>query len=108
MVIDQLLDNAVKFTDRGGRVDVTAGIVEGMLRVTVTDTGMGFDNGEANRMTECFARAITAEAARVPGLGIGLFLANEIVKNHNGRFQIDSRRDDGTVAQINLIPLADA
>ena len=41
----------------------------------------------------------------MPGLGIGLFLANEIVKNHNGRFQIDSRRDDGTVAQINLIPL---
>ena len=105
VVLDQVLDNAVKFTDRGGRIDVTAGIVEGMLRVTVTDTGMGFDAGEAARMTECFARAITAEAARVPGLGIGLFLANEIIKNHNGRFQIDSRRDDGTVAQVNLIPL---
>jgi signal transduction histidine kinase len=108
VVIDHVLDNAVKFTDRGGRIDVTAGIVEGMLRVTVTDTGMGFDGGEAARMTECFARAITAEAARVPGLGIGLFLANEIIKNHNGRFQIDSRRDEGTAAQVNLIPFEGA
>ena len=49
-------------------------------------------------MTECFARAITAEAARMPGLGVGLFLANEIVKNHNGRFWLDSRRDEGTVS----------
>jgi signal transduction histidine kinase len=103
-VLDQLLDNAVKFTDRDGRIDVTAGIVEGMLRVTVSDTGMGFDSGEANRMTECFARAITAEAARVPGLGVGLFLANEIVKNHSGRLQIDSRRDTGTQVQVNLPP----
>jgi two-component system phosphate regulon sensor histidine kinase PhoR len=104
MVIDQILDNAIKFSERGGRVEITTAIVEGMLRITVSDTGMGFDSGEANRMTECFARAITAEAARVPGLGIGLFLANEIVKNHSGRLQIDSRRDDGTRVQVNLPP----
>jgi signal transduction histidine kinase len=103
-LIDQVLDNAIKFTDAGGRVDVTAGIAEGMLRISVADTGMGFDNGEANRMTECFARAITAEAARVPGLGVGLFLANEIVKNHNGRLWLDSRRDEGTQVHVMLPP----
>ena len=50
------------------------------MRVSVRDTGIGFDGADANRMTECFARALTAEAARIPGLGIGLYLANEIVK----------------------------
>ena len=41
-------------------------------------------------MTECFARALTAEAARIPGLGVGLYLANEIVKFHNGRLWLES------------------
>jgi signal transduction histidine kinase len=75
-----------------------------MVRITVSDTGMGFDAAEANRMVDCFARAITAEAARIPGLGIGLFLANEIVKNHSGRLQIDSHRDEGTRAHMVLPP----
>jgi signal transduction histidine kinase len=104
VVIDHMLDNAIKFTDPGGRIDVTVAMIEGMLRVTVADTGMGFDNGEANRMTDMFARAITAEAARVPGLGIGLYLANEIVKNHSGRMQLDSHRDEGTQAHLVLPP----
>jgi signal transduction histidine kinase len=103
LVAGELLGNALKFTESGGRVDVTAGTHEGMLKISVSDTGIGFDNGEANRMTECFARAITAEAARIPGLGIGLFLANEIVKNHGGRLWLESRRDEGTQAHLSLL-----
>lgn len=100
----QLLSNAVKFTEPGGRVDVTAGLAEGQVRVAVRDTGIGFDQGDAARMTECFARAITAEAARIPGMGIGLFLANRIVELHGGRLSLESRRDEGTLAQV-LLPL---
>jgi signal transduction histidine kinase len=102
VVIDQLVGNAVKFTESGGRVDVTAGMAEGMLRITVRDNGMGFDTGEAARMTECFSRSTNAEASRIPGLGVGLFLANEIVKNHGGRLWLESRRDEGTQAHVAL------
>jgi signal transduction histidine kinase len=98
----ELLTNAIKFTEPGGRVDVTAGISEGQVKVSVRDTGIGFDGGEASRMTECFARAITAEAGRYPGLGIGLFLANQIVENHSGRLWLESRRDEGTQAHLAL------
>ena len=104
LVLDQVLDNALKFTASGGRVELTAGMVEGMLRIDVTDNGMGFDAADAGRMVECFARALTAENARVPGLGVGLFLANEIVKNHGGRLWLDSHRDQGTVVHVAMPP----
>lgn len=99
-VLGQLLSNAIKFTDPGGRVDVTAGLVEGMVKVSVRDSGIGFDGAEAPRMTECFARGITAEAGRYPGLGIGLFVAAQVAEHHGGRLWLESRRDEGTHAHV--------
>jgi signal transduction histidine kinase len=99
-LLGQLLANAIKFTDEGGRIDVTAGLAEGMVKVSVRDNGIGFDQGDASRMTECFVRAITAEAGRYPGLGIGLFLANQIAETHGGRLWLESKRDEGTQAHI--------
>ena len=104
IVIDQVLDNAIKFTEPGGRIEVSLAMIEGMVRVDVSDTGMGFDAADAGRMVDCFARAVTAEAARVPGLGVGLFLANEIVKNHGGRLWLDGVRDQGTQVHVALQP----
>jgi len=101
-VIAQLLDNALKFSEPGSRVAVSAGEAEGMLRIAVEDTGMGFDGADSSRMLECFARAINAEAARIPGAGVGLFVVAEIVKNHQGRVWLESRRDEGTQAYVAL------
>ncbi|MEA2125619.1 MAG: two-component system, OmpR family, sensor kinase [Solirubrobacteraceae bacterium] len=100
LLLGQLVANAVKFTDPGGRVDITAGLAEGMVKVSVHDNGIGFDSGDAGRMTDCFTRAITAEAGRYPGLGLGLFLANQIATNHGGRLWLESRRDEGTQAHV--------
>jgi signal transduction histidine kinase len=99
-LLGQLLGNAIKFTDEGGRIDITAGVAEGMVKLSVHDTGIGFDNGDAARMLECFGRAITAEAGRYPGLGIGLFLAGQIAEYHGGRLWLESRRDEGTQAYV--------
>jgi signal transduction histidine kinase len=104
LVVGQLIGNAIKFTESGGRVDVTAGLIEGQVRISVRDTGIGFDQADANRMTDCFGRALTAEAARIPGLGVGLFLANEIVKHHSGQLWLESSRDAGTQAHVALPP----
>ncbi len=101
-VADELLRNAIKFTDPGGRVDVTAGLTEGQVRVSVRDTGVGFDPNEAGRMTDCFVRALTAEAGRYPGMGVGLFLANQIMEYHGGRLWLEAKRDEGTHAQLSL------
>lgn len=107
-LLGQLLGNAIKFTDEGGRVDVSAGLSEGMIKVTVRDNGIGFDPGEAPRMLECFARSLTADAGRYPGLGIGLFVANNIATQHGGRIWLESKRDEGTSAHIALPPRVEA
>jgi signal transduction histidine kinase len=103
-VLRHLIDNAIKFTEDGGKVEITAGMAEGMVRVTVTDDGIGFDPADQNRMLDCFARAMNAEAARIPGMGLGLFLAAEIMKNHQGRVWLETRRDEGTQAHFALQP----
>ncbi len=104
VVLRQLLSNALKFSDDGGQIEVSAGLVEGMVRITVADNGIGFDPGDANRMLDCFSRAITAEAAGIPGMGVGLFLAAEIMKNHSGRVWLETQRDEGTQAHFALAP----
>ena len=104
ILLDQLLDNAIKFSEEGGRIEVSASVIEGMVRVSVVDQGIGFDNADAPRMVDCFTRAINAEAARIPGIGVGLFLANEIVKHHSGRLWLESARDAGTQAHVALPP----
>jgi signal transduction histidine kinase len=103
-VLRQLLSNALKFTDDGGEIEVSAGMSEGMVRVTVKDNGIGFDPSDASRMLDCFARAINAEAGGYPGMGVGLFLAAEIMKNHSGRVWLDTQRDEGTQAHFALMP----
>ena len=96
--------NAIKFTEPGGRVDVTAGLSRARSRSPCATPASASTTPTPNRMTECFARAITAEAARIPGMGIGLFLANQIVEHHGGRLWLESRRDEGTLAQVRPAP----
>jgi signal transduction histidine kinase len=106
LVIDHVIDNALKFSESGGSVEVRAGEAEGLLRVDVIDQGIGFDSADATRMLDCYARATNAEAARIPGAGIGLFLASQIVSNHRGRVWLETRRDEGTQAYVSL-PLSE-
>ena len=54
------------------------------MRISCRRQGMGFDTGDAGRMLERFARAINAEAARIPGMGVGLYVVKEIVTKHHG------------------------
>ena len=103
-VLRQLISNALKFSDDGSEIEVGAGLSEGLVRITVTDKGMGFDPADAPRMLDCFARATNAEAAGIPGMGVGLFLASEIMKNHSGRVWLETRRDEGTQAHFALNP----
>jgi signal transduction histidine kinase len=102
LAVRHLLDNAVKFTPDPGTIEISAILTEGMLRVSIADPGIGFESSEAGRMVECFARAANAEAARIPGAGVGLFLASEIARVHGGRLSIESRPDTGTQAHIAL------
>lgn len=103
-VMHHLLDNAIKFSKPGGRIDVGASQTEGLVSVVVADQGIGFDAADAGRMTDCFARATNAEQSRIPGAGVGLYLVKEIVDAHGGRVWLESGREAGTRAYVGLPP----
>lgn len=101
-VAGELVANAIKFTDAQGSIEVSAEVSDKQVEVVVSDTGIGFDPGEAARMTDCFSRSLIADAGRFPGLGVGLFLAQQIVEQHGGRLWLRSRRDEGTQVHVAL------
>lgn len=83
-----LIDNAVKYTDAGGKVDVQILSEPDTVKVVVADTGAGIDPESLGRIFERFYRA--DRSRRVPGLGLGLSLAESIIKAHGGRIAVES------------------
>jgi CheY-like chemotaxis protein len=79
-----LLNNAAKYTDRGGRIRVTARREDGEVVAEVSDTGIGIDPRLMPRIFDMFMQADKSDRAR-SGLGIGLTLAKRLVELHHGR-----------------------
>ncbi len=99
-VFINIIDNAVKYTEAGGQVLVDTAKEEGCVRVTVTDTGVGIPAQDIDRVKEKFYKANKT----VRGSGIGLAVADEIVKQHGGLIFIESTENVGTTVTI-VIPL---
>jgi PAS domain S-box-containing protein len=104
-VIDNLVSNALKFTPRGGRVEVRAYSHEAGIRIEVADTGVGIPEAEQDRLFERFYRTSQAESEAVPGAGLGLSIAKAIVEGHGGAISCRSRDGVGTTLVVEL-PLA--
>ena len=97
-VFANLLDNAFKYTESGGRVAVFAEAASGELIVSIADTGCGISPEDLPHITEKFYKANMS----VRGSGIGLAVVDEIIKMHGGRLDIASTKGKGTVVTIFL------
>ncbi len=84
--VANLVDNAVKFTPEGGRVDLALLRRDGETVIRVMDTGPGIPEGELEEVTKRFYRS--DKSRRTEGLGLGLSLVAAIVKLHDFRFTI--------------------
>jgi len=85
-----LLDNAAKYTDPGGSITVTAKRVLGQARLAVRDTGIGIASEETPTLFELFKRGGVGRGRSAGGLGIGLHIASEVVKEHGGTLEVQS------------------
>ena len=106
-VLGNLISNALKFTERGGTVEVTVMSVDHSVQVEVRDSGVGIPAEQLPRVFEKFFQASNQEAKTegVPtggGAGLGLAIAREIVEAHHGTISVDSAPGNGTTFTIVL------
>jgi len=103
-VLDNLIGNAVKFTDRGGQVTVTATATSGGRdwQIDVADTGIGIPDADVGQLFDRFYRASNATSTRRPGSGLGLSIVREIVERHGGRVTVRSSLGHGTTIRVRL------
>lgn len=97
-VFVNVIDNAIKYSDHGGTVTVSAQILSGKLVITVTDTGIGIREDDLDKIKTKFFKANSTRR----GSGIGLAVADEIITRHNGTLEVASRYGEGTAVTITL------
>lgn len=106
-VLGNLVTNALKFTECGGRVEVRLSLEEGHGLVEVEDQGMGVHADELPKVFERLYRSPAVVAGQFPGAGIGLPIVKGIVDAHDGHVDVVSELGQGTTVQVKL-PLAAA
>ncbi len=108
-VITNLIDNAIRYSPQGGRVDVRAAIRPRSRRVfvQVRDEGLGIAARDLRRLFTRFGRIVTRENSHISGTGLGLYLSNELVHLHGGRITVRSTPQKGTSFTV-VLPVAGA
>lgn len=106
-VLMQLLDNAVKFTPEGGRINITAIITNGAVIVSVSDTGIGIPKDRISEVLEPFHQLDGSITRKYAGTGLGLTMAYRILDAHCSSLEIESIVGKGSCFSFSL-PIADA
>lgn len=101
-LVTNLVTNAVKFTDEGGKVGCALRVVGGRARLEVTDNGIGIPVDEQDRLFTRFFRSSTAQEHAIPGSGLGLTIVDSIVRNHGGMISVDSAHLEGATFTVDL------
>lgn len=101
-IFTNLLTNAVKFTDQGGTVTVSATRTPDDVCIEVADTGIGIDAADLPHVCEPFVQARSAKLVSNKGNGLGLALAKKLTERQGGQLQITSRIGQGTSVVVRL------
>ena len=101
-VFINIIDNAVKYTNSGGQIIVSAVMDDNCIRIIVQDTGVGIPKRDVDHVKERFYKANKT----VRGSGIGLAVADEIIKQHNGLLLVESTENVGTAVTV-VLPIYD-
>jgi signal transduction histidine kinase len=106
-LIDNLIENAIKYSPNGGEVRIALRATENEARVTVSDKGVGIPPADTPHIFERFHRAGNVDTARFSGMGLGLYICRGIVEQHGGKIGVQSHLGEGTTFEVSL-PLGTA
>jgi cell cycle sensor histidine kinase DivJ len=101
-IVLNLVSNAIKFTERGGKVTVAASVEDAKLVLGITDTGVGIAADDLMRIGDPFFQAGTTYQRRHEGTGLGLSIVKSLVALHGGELTVQSKVDEGTTVTVVL------
>jgi two-component system sensor histidine kinase KdpD len=107
IALRQLIDNALKYSPRDSAVSVAAESSDGRVIISVRDRGPGIPDEEQSRIFEKFYRA-EASRHQIPGAGLGLVIAREIIQVHGGEIWVESQPGQGSTFRFSLPTLSPA
>jgi two-component system, OmpR family, phosphate regulon sensor histidine kinase PhoR len=102
LLVRNLIDNAVRYTPPGGRVDVSVSAVDGQIVLQVVDTGMGIPQRHLPRVFERFYRVDRARSRETGGTGLGLAIVRHVAENHGGGVTVRSELSAGSTFVVRL------
>lgn len=101
-LLNNLIGNAIKYTPRGGGVVVELRVDVSVLRILVSDTGIGIAPEDQPRVFEKFFRSGSEQVLAQPGTGLGLAIAREIARTHGGEIRLQSEVGVGSTFELEL------
>ena len=100
--VSNLVENAVKYSNRGGDVDVTCRTADGRVIVAVADRGIGISAADRERIFERFYRVDKGRSRSTGGTGLGLSIVRHVVDNHGGTVSVSSEEGRGSTLTVSL------
>lgn len=104
-VLTNLINNAIKYSSKGSKVIISSKRVNDEVVVNIQDFGIGISRKDQRKVFDRFFQASNTTDQTFPGLGLGLYISNEIIRRHNGRLSVDSEQGKGSDFSFTL-PIA--
>lgn len=104
LAIRNVLENAIHYTPKGGRVNLAIALYDRTVEISISDTGIGIPKKQLDRLFTRFFRAENAIRSHPEGSGLGLFMVENIITRHGGTVTVDSLENKGTTVKI-ILPI---
>ena len=102
IIMTNLIDNAIKYTERGGKIDIDSTMTEKEIIVQISDTGIGVPEDDLKTVFNEFYRSDNAKSVEQDGTGLGLPIVKNLVNKHGGNIDIQSILGKGTAVTVSF------
>lgn len=101
-VLDNVMNNAIKYSPEGGTITCTMAIEDSQVIITIKDEGIGIPAEDLDHIFDRFYRVDRARSRAMGGTGLGLAISREVIEQHDGKIWAESTEQDGTTFYIAL------
>ena len=101
-VLQNLLENSIKYSPEGGKIKIDFQVIEGFVQVSIKDSGIGISEEDKKNVFKRFFRAENAIKIETDGSGLGLFIAKGIIEKHGGKIWFESSLGQGTTFSFTI------